>query len=325
MLHTIAIGIDNDAYRQTAAAISRLLQQKQIEVKDWSDSGEAGGAALRVAYGVANREVDGGIVLDAYGIGASITLNKVGGVRASHCTSSTTAMYTRCHNDSNLLCIGCELLGEGKILDIVNAWLANTFEGGRHAISVGMIREGEGEQFADKAQPLALGALVPSPCVYPFQRLFVGCDHAGYEAKKQVLELLANRDVQATDIGTDSTDIVRYPYYAARCDHAVLEGRCDGAILLCGTGIGMSIAANKFKGIRAALCNDVTTAVAARQTLDANVLCIGGKIIGAFELAEIVAAFLDTPYPGGSKAAALIAAVEAAGMKDTPWQPERNV
>lgn len=302
-----------------------LLANRGIHVTDISGNENPMLNAAGIAQAVSLGMIEGGIVLDDYGIAASILCNKYPAVRASHCGSQTTAMYTRCHNQSNLLCLPCELVGEAKGLNIVSAWLDHEFEGGRHAISVGMIRDGEQEQFTKQLWDMKLDNSTLPACSYPFHSLYIGCDHAGYEAKKLLIPRLEESGIQVTDIGTGSTNIVRYPYYAARCDHAVLAGECDGAILICGTGIGMSIACNKFKGIRGALCNDVTTAVAARKYTDANVLCLGGKIIGTFELNEVVSAFLDTPYDGGTEWISLIASLEKAQLRTTSWRPEHNV
>lgn len=281
--------------------------------------------ALRSARAVAGHVSDaagiGGILVGPWGLEGSMIGNTFRGVRASMVTSETTAMYTRCHNASNMLCLGAGLLGSEKRMAAIRRWLDSEFEGGRHAISVGMIRAGEEQQFAPGAR-----CLPARPAAWPAGRVWVGCDHAGYEAKAQVLDFLRRRGIAAEDIGTDSTQIVRYPYYAARVAHAITEGQADMGILLCGTGIGMSIAAGHFAGIRAALCGDVTTARAARQQFDANCLCIGGKIIGSFELEELLAAWFDTPARAGAQAPGAIAAAEQAnGLGLTGWAPESKV
>lgn len=273
-------------------------------------------AADMVSGGIA----DGAIVIGSSGIEGSILGNKFKNVRAALVPTVTTAMYTREHNDSNLLSIGADLLGNQKILDIVDTWLSHDFIGGRHAISVGMIQDGESIQFVpDKVVEIRTSRK-------PVKHVFIGNDHAGYEAKLNVLKILEKGGITYTDIGTNSTDIVRYPYYAARIDHAVLTGAADAGIAICGTGIGISIAANKFKGIRASLCFDRTSARIARERFDANVLCLGGKITGLFELEEIVEQWLTTPYEGAGDAfLSTLASVEAENMGFTQWKPDSNV
>lgn len=278
-------------------------------------------AAAQVARAIDDGCAAGGILLGPWGLEGSLVGNKFPGVRASVAANATAAMYTRCHNASNMLCLGTELLGRQQCLEITERWLTSEFEGGRHAISVGMIQQGEPHQFGQGGGPAMRSA------AWPARRVWVGNDHAGYEAKAQVLGFLARKGIEAVDIGTQSTQIVRYPYYAARVAHAVLEGRADMGVLLCGTGIGMSIAANKFCGMRAALCGDTAAARAARQQFDANILCIGGKMIGAFVLEEVLEAWFSTPAPCTAQATrAALAQIEAQnGARATAWQPSSNV
>lgn len=128
----------------------------------------------------------------------------------------------------------------------------------------------------------------------------IACDHAGYELKEKIKKSFEEKNIAYKDLGTDSTDSVDYPIYAAKLCKTIQQGECDIGILLCGTGIGMAIAANKHKGIRAACCSDVFSAKAARSHNDANVLCFGGRVVVALDQAlELVYAFLDTDYEGG--------------------------
>ncbi len=131
-------------------------------------------------------------------------------------------------------------------------------------------------------------------------RIALGCDHGGFELKEYVKSYLENRgDVEVLDLGTYSTDSVDYPEYAARVAHAILNGEADRGILMCGTGIGISISANKFKGIRAALCHDGYTARMSRLHNDANVLAMGGRTTGKEVATDMVRIWLETPFEGG--------------------------
>ena len=124
----------------------------------------------------------------------------------------------------------------------------------------------------------------------------MGCDHGGYELKLEILKHLKERGVKYIDYGCDSTASVDYPVYARKVTKAIKDGTCENGILICGTGIGISIAANKVPGIRAALCTDCFCAEATRQHNDANVLCMGGRVVGPGLAIKIVDTFLDTPF-----------------------------
>lgn len=124
----------------------------------------------------------------------------------------------------------------------------------------------------------------------------LGCDHGGFELMQEVKEHLSKSGVEFRDFGTDSDAATDYPIYAKRVAKAVLSGECEKGILICGTGIGISITANKFKGIRCALCHDVFSAEATRQHNDANVLAMGGRVVGPGLALMIVDTFLNTPF-----------------------------
>lgn len=124
-------------------------------------------------------------------------------------------------------------------------------------------------------------------------------DHAGYILRGLVLEEITRGGHQVLDCGHDGTDSVDYPDYAARAARAVAEGKADRAILICGTGIGMSIAANKIPGIRCALCYDAVSAEMARHHNDANVLALRGRNADAEATRQIVRTFLREPFEGG--------------------------
>ncbi len=126
----------------------------------------------------------------------------------------------------------------------------------------------------------------------------LGCDQAGYELMQEVKKYLDEKGYEYKDYGTYSTDSVDYPVYGKKVAHAVAANECDCGILICGTGIGISIAANKVKGIRAALCHDCFSAEATRQHNDANILAMGGRVIGAGLAVKIVEIFLTTPFSG---------------------------
>ena len=129
--------------------------------------------------------------------------------------------------------------------------------------------------------------------------IYIGSDHGGYELKQILMERLKEMGVACVDVGSDSTDIVRYPYYAANVAEAVADGRADRGILICSTGIGMSIMANRFRGIRASLCTDTYMAKMTRRHNDSNVLCLGGKITGEFETVDILETWIRESYEGG--------------------------
>ena len=124
----------------------------------------------------------------------------------------------------------------------------------------------------------------------------LGCDHGGYELKQEIIAYLKSNNLEYKDFGCDSTDAVDYPIYARKVANSIVSGECEQGILICGTGIGISISANKVKGIRAALCHDCFSAEATRQHNDANVLAMGARVIGAGLAIKIVDTFLNTPF-----------------------------
>lgn len=126
--------------------------------------------------------------------------------------------------------------------------------------------------------------------------LALGCDHGGYELMQEVKAHLTKRGFEFKDFGCYSTDSVDYPEYAKKVAHAVADGECELGILICGTGIGISIAANKVKGIRAALCSDCFSAQATKEHNNANILAMGARTIGPGLALKIVDTFLDTPF-----------------------------
>ncbi len=124
----------------------------------------------------------------------------------------------------------------------------------------------------------------------------LGCDHGGYELKQEIIKHLQERKIEFKDYGCDSLESVDYPLYAKKVANVVASGECEKGILICGTGIGISIAANKVKGIRAALCTDCFMAEATRLHNDANILALGGRVVGPGLALKIVDTFLDTEF-----------------------------
>jgi ribose 5-phosphate isomerase B len=131
------------------------------------------------------------------------------------------------------------------------------------------------------------------------RRLLLASDHGGFPLKQQLKNALAARGIDTVDLGTDSETSVDYTAYAHDLAERILAGEATMGILICGTGIGVSMAANRHRGIRAALCQCPYTAKMAREHNNANVLCLGGRLIGEALALEIVQTFLDTPFQGG--------------------------
>ncbi|MEA1872413.1 MAG: ribose 5-phosphate isomerase B [Chloroflexota bacterium] len=131
------------------------------------------------------------------------------------------------------------------------------------------------------------------------RRIAIGCDHRGFGLKQVIVSFLQNAGHRYQDFGCYSTDPMDYPDIAQKVGEAIASGNSDQGILICNTGIGMSIAANKIKDIRAALCCDVFAAQRARQHNDANVLCLRGEDIDTESALEIVKTFLATDFEGG--------------------------
>ena len=131
--------------------------------------------------------------------------------------------------------------------------------------------------------------------------LALGCDHGGYELMQEVKKHLENRGIAYHDFGCSSTESVDYKKKKKKVAEAVARGEFEKGILICGTGIGISIAANKVKGIRAALCTDCFCAEATRLHNDANILAMGGRVVGPGLALKIVDTFLDTPFSGDER------------------------
>lgn len=141
-------------------------------------------------------------------------------------------------------------------------------------------------------------------------KIALGCDHGGFELKQEIMKHLEERNIEYKDYGCHSTQSTDYPIYAKKVAHGILDGECELGILVCGTGIGISITANKIKGIRAAVCTDCFTAEATRLHNDANILALGGRVVGLGLALKIVDTFLDTPFSGDERHIRRIAQIE---------------
>jgi ribose 5-phosphate isomerase B len=140
------------------------------------------------------------------------------------------------------------------------------------------------------------------PRIDMHETIAVAADHGGYELKTALLPVIASMGLAVLDLGTSSHESVDYPDYAAALAAALQDGRAQRGILICGSGIGISIAANRHSFVRAALCHDSLTARLARQHNDANVLALGGRVIGIETAKDCLATFLTTPFDGGRHA-----------------------
>ena len=144
----------------------------------------------------------------------------------------------------------------------------------------------------------------------------LGCDHGGYELMQEVKAYLDSKGLEYKDFGCSSTEAVDYPVYARKVGNAILEGTCDKGILICGTGIGISIAANRYKGIRAALCSDCFSAQATREHNDANILAMGGRVLGPGLAVKIVDTFLNTEFSEDERHKRRISKIEEYDRED---------
>ena len=138
----------------------------------------------------------------------------------------------------------------------------------------------------------------------------IACDHGGFDYKQIIMQHLADKQLEYRDFGTYTPDSCDYPDYAKPVANAVASGECEKGILICGTGIGMSIAANKVRGIRAAVCGDTFSARATREHNDANILCMGARVISEAKAREITDIFLDTPFSGDERHRRRISKIE---------------
>ncbi len=138
----------------------------------------------------------------------------------------------------------------------------------------------------------------------------LGSDHGGFELKQEIMAHLEKRGLEYKDFGTYTKDSCDYPVYGRAVAKAVASGECERGILICGTGIGISITANKIPGIRAAVCTDCFCAEATRLHNDANILALGGRVVGPGLALKIVDTFLDTPFSGDERHKRRISMIE---------------
>jgi ribose 5-phosphate isomerase B len=129
--------------------------------------------------------------------------------------------------------------------------------------------------------------------------IIIGCDHAAFPLKKKIKAYLSDKGIEVEDVGTHGEDSVDYSDFGIKVGSMVSAGAFDRGILICGTGIGMSMVANRFAGVRAALCTDLFSAVMSRRHNNSNVLVLGGRVTGEGLALEILKAWLETPFDGG--------------------------
>jgi len=138
----------------------------------------------------------------------------------------------------------------------------------------------------------------------------LGCDHGGFELMQEVIAYLDEKGLEYKNFGTFDKKSTDYPIYAKKVVKSILSGESEKGILICGTGIGISITANRFRGIRAALCSDCFSAQATREHNDANILAMGGRVVGPGLAVKIVDTFLNTPFSEGERHKRRIAMIE---------------
>ncbi len=155
-------------------------------------------------------------------------------------------------------------------------------------------------------------------------KITIASDHAGFGLKSRILRYLTEKKLEANDLGTAGRDSVDYPDYAVKVAKSVSQGESDRGILICGTGIGMSIAANKIRGVRAALCHNVTTAEVSRRHNDANILVLGERVLDEETALQIVETWLRSEFDAGrhQKRIEKIEAIEQREQADAPLSKE---
>ena len=131
------------------------------------------------------------------------------------------------------------------------------------------------------------------------KKIAIASDHGGFDLKESVMGILRDKGFEIDDLGPSSSDSVDYPDYGIKLAQAILEQKVERGIVICGTGVGMSIVVNRFPGIRGTLCSDVYTAKMCREHNDSNILIMGGRVLGKGLAAEIVNIWLNTPFSGG--------------------------
>jgi ribose 5-phosphate isomerase B len=156
------------------------------------------------------------------------------------------------------------------------------------------------------------------------KKIMIGNDHGGFDLKISLVKHLKEKGYEIIDAGSNSGEIVRYPYYASMISNAVSSKEVPRGILICSTGIGMSIIANKYKDVRAALCSTTYQGKMTSAHNNSNILCLGGRCIGVFEAIDIVDAWLETEYEGGRHdiSLKLIEDAERTNLSGESWEPK---
>ena len=182
---------------------------------------------------------------------------------------------------------GGVVIHRGKILTLYKSY-RNRYEG--WVLPKGTVEPGETHE------QTALREVMEEAGVRATIVKYIGKSQYNFTVPEEIKKYLDEKGIEYKDYGCDSLDSVDYPVYAKKVAHAILDGECEKGILICGTGIGISITANKFKGIRAAVCTDCFTAEATRLHNDANILALGGRVVGPGLALKIVDTFLNTPF-----------------------------
>jgi ribose 5-phosphate isomerase B len=159
------------------------------------------------------------------------------------------------------------------------------------------------------------------------RRIWIANDHGGYTTKVELVRYFEDHDVRYRDLGCESEEIVRYPYYAGEVASAISRGEIARGVLICSTGIGMSLVANRYRGVRASHCTSTYQARMTRAHNDSNILCLGGRVTGVFEAIDMLAVWLATAYEGGRHdiSLGLLEEAERSIAEVGDWDPSRIV
>lgn len=157
------------------------------------------------------------------------------------------------------------------------------------------------------------------------RRIWIANDHGGYTMKVELVRYFEEHDIPYRDLGCESEEIVRYPYYAGEVASAISRGEVSRGVLICSTGIGVCIVANRYPGVRASHCTSTYQARITRAHNDSNVLCLGGKVTGVFEALDMLPVWLETPYDGGRHdiSLGLLREAERGIAEDGDWDPSQ--
>ena len=267
--------------------IIRLLIDKGYDVTNANTSGPEHGdftdAAEVVAKGIQSGEYHKGIMLCGSGIGAAMAVNKFNGVRGALCYDLERAVLAAADNNTNVLCTGGWLMPSAEYaVKMIEAWLLVKYTG----------RDTEGMERVSAIER----DIQKNTGIQNKESIVIGCDVSGYPLKKLVTEELLKEGYAIKDVGCNNTKKGYYIDAAEPVCRAVQSGEYGKGILICGTGQGMNITANKFSGIRSAICYDLFTAKMSRADSDANVLCTGAWCVEPRKGIEIVKMWLTSDY-----------------------------